>query len=269
MDENPIYRHFTHSSGWPTQRQARWLAVGVGVLGGGLALAALYLIEADVLPFFTTLTWFLPASIIGSTILVPSLALIISALFAASQNNKDGLALIRLSLIPANQIADGYAAGAEYRLHVLRAAIVGLLPPAVVPVSYLLGHFIMIIDCFGPGGCPPSVIVDYFLAGSIPGIIIAALMYWNGVMLYRLAIHAGVWIGFRWQEKASTVAGSAILVVWLAFVPIVWRITYQFLDRENFSLCLPMVGIMPITAVTLFFLTRLARSRARRAVERR
>jgi hypothetical protein len=257
MENNPVTVYLGRHYQVVSDEHLYLLRISVGLAGGLTMLAALYLME---LYARTTPAYML---LIGTElVLIPvtvSIALILTAGFTGTHAADDDLALLRLTTISSREMADGYIAAAEVRLKWLWAVGVGLVPQGVIVLAFFLGSILIIVDCFGPGGCGPEVAFLYIGQGFIPALIIGGLLYFVGKRLYQMGIYAGVWLGFRWKDRAQIAAGGIVFSALVIAIPLVWWQVMNFFDAGRIHdllacVALPLIGLLVLLPFKRFML---------------
>lgn len=256
MKDNPIYLHLTRNSRQLSSRM-KWLLVAViGVLGGSLAVGAVCYVEAlGGTAAVAALLLVLGVGSVGFVVLVPLLVLLVATLFTAKSIPQESSTVLWLTNITARQIVDGYIQTVTYHLRMLQVIGVGLVPQIVVTLAYYLSR-------------PREPFALYLLLGSIPAIVITGALVAMSMLLCRLAIAAGVWMGLHWHQQIAVVVVGILLFAWGLFI--LWGLlNMRSFNSEMIIVYAGIVALMTVAAAPLLSLfTRFVRWGAYRAMGR-
>ena len=268
MEDNPVYRHLTQDFHQLSCLMMGLLIASVGVFGGSTAVVAAYYVEANrgaLAPIALMVA--LGLSSVGFIFVAPSFALMIAMLFTKKSAPQQGLAILWLTNISAQQIADGYIAAVERRLCTLRVIGLSLIPQTVAIFAYLIGSTFVIIDCIGPSGfvqCGSNNVFVYLFYGTIPAVFVVGMLAVVGILLLQLATATGIWVAFRWREKAPIMAAGILLDAWVVLILLMLPATQSYIVPAAINYVIAATVAIPILWALVWF----ARRGVRRAVKK-
>jgi hypothetical protein len=209
---NPLYDHLTRRSRWPSLRLTLWLAFGLGLVTLTISALSLSSIPQAGALRTTALILMLVGALV--TLVAPPVVAVFAAVLTARDARTGGHELMRLTPLSKAAIVRGYAFAVLFRLRVLLALVVALMPALVVEALYMtaLGRAIFFnIACnlmhpelchIMPWSLPPE-------AGRIFSLVLGT---WG---LILLAAALGVWLALRWRRTTAAAIVAPGLVALL------------------------------------------------------
>src|SRR5205823_6059729 len=113
------------------------------------------------------------------------------------------------------------------------------IPPVTILFAFGIGSTALSFDCMRLGNCIPGIVLLDMILGALPALIAAGLLAGLGVLISKLAISTGVWLGFRWKDRAPAAAG-ALLLIGLALLAILGGLAVQSVVSTGLLACLPI-----------------------------
>jgi hypothetical protein len=214
MGANPVFEHLTRSHRPPSLRAALWAAFGLGLLS--LAFAMWSMLAQP--PGFELVTIQMECGW-GLTLLAPFVTAVLAGVLTSRAAHGEAFRMLRLTPLTPKRIAQGLIAVALFRVRVLLAVVVGLMP------ALIAGPFVMMLE------------ISYFFGGyalASPGPGTSAQLYllsWSLVMLAMvvgawalniLGAAAGAWFGLRHRQPALAGAFAAGLVLLPLMLGLIW-----------------------------------------------
>ncbi len=187
IQANRVFARLTRHSRWPSPRTTVWLFVAALLVGIGSAVALLVVDPSLNTPLAQLITNVIALSGLAVALLSPPVAALVTVIATVTDVQSEAYELMRVSLLPREEIVSGYLYAALYRLRLLWVLALGLLPP---PVAILLAGDIL-LDA-STDGIPIMVV----LAAPAVWLISVAV----GVAVNWLAVCIAVWQALCWKR---------------------------------------------------------------------
>jgi hypothetical protein len=268
---NPVYKYLHRIGGSNRFRMTVIIVLLPFLFVVVLAYAFLYLALLSLLTskakFLFDALKVLTVVSLGSMVFIPSLVLIVAALFTNRYIAPQYVNLVRITPIPAEQIVKGMIAGIAYHLRPLQIFNLGVLLSLISILPYWMGPVGLGIECVG-SNCRPVIDVYTTKYGFLPPVIATLFLGLAQAYLYRLALSTGIWASLRWREAGLYVSGAIVFVSWALITPWAW-LTIMTLWGRRSNPDWDKVFHLPLLCIIVFhLLDRITRFLARRVVEK-
>ncbi len=204
---------------------------------------------------------------LGSMVFIPSLVLIVAALFTNRYIAPQYVNLVRITPIPAEQIAKGVIAGVAHHLRPLQIFNLGVLLSLIPILSHWMGPVGLGIECVS-SNCRPLIYIFTTKYGFLPPVIATLFLGFAQAYLHRLALSTGIWASLRWREAGLYVSGGIVFVSWILITPWAWLVIMTLWGRRARP-DWDEVFYLPLLCIIVFYLLdRITRFLVRRVVEK-
>jgi hypothetical protein len=250
--DNVVLARVTRHSRWPSLRTTVWLFVAAFLVGTGGTVALLVvsptLNAAELLGY---------VFILGGqavSFLSPPVAAVMAVIATVTDVRSEAYQLMRLSLLPREEIVSGYIYAALYRLRLLWVLAFGLLLPLVA--TLLTVSLLPEASLFG------ILEVLFVLAAWSTGAALGGVFNW-------LAVCIAVWQALRWKHVGLAIAVVIVLLGWtevlgwvalLLVNSLVFGGAVQTGSEVSLICCYPVFFFL--VSIVVYGLTRVIRERA-------
>jgi hypothetical protein len=192
LQTNVVFARLTRHSRWPSPRTTVWLFIAAFLMGMAGAAA---LLVTD-LVFLTDIGEVVALGSLAVALLSPPVAAVMTVITTVTDVQSEAYRLMRVSLLPKEEIVSGYLYAALYRLRLLWVLVFGLL----LPLAAIL--------------LAASLLFDTGLIG-IPGVLFVLAVWLTGAAmgcaLNWLAVCIAVWQALRWKHVGPAIAAVIVL----------------------------------------------------------
>jgi hypothetical protein len=251
-EENPVYQVLVRGARWPPLRAALYIALVLGVVT--LIFSVVILLstprfKGGVLLLLVLFGWIV-------TLFTPALTATTASRYAHRFRTGEAYPLIRLTGLPPIAMVRGIVFAALFRLRVLLALLLGLMPAQAVGVVYLdlmvesVFYQIQSGTLMYVGNPPPF---PEFPPSSVYAASVFTLVALWGMNLLGAALGTALALRFQRAEAAAAVSALAMLILtpglmWLGLI-----------HTEYASLfCLPPL-LMPVPYALAWLVARRSR----------
>ncbi len=192
IQANLVFARLMWHSRWPSPRTAVRLFVTAFLVG----VAGAVILLVTNLVFLTDIGEVVVLGSLAVALLSPPVAALVTVITTVTDVQSEAYRLMRVSLLPKEEIVSGYLYAALYRLRLLWVLVFGLL----LPLAAIL--------------LAASLLFDTGLIG-IPGVLFVLAVWLTGAAmgcaLNWLAVYIAVWQSLRWEQVGPAIAAVIVL----------------------------------------------------------
>ncbi len=250
IQDNIVFAHMTRHSRWPSLRTTVWLFIAAVLVGIGSAVALLVVgptlppAIAEPLDYVFTSIWLVVA------LLSPPVAALVTTITTVTDVQSEAYRLVRVSLLPREEIVSGHIYAALYRLRLLWVLVLGLfLLSTTVDVAFLTLPY-----------------QGYPVATSVLDLVAWFLGVVTGIAVNWLAVCFGVWQALRWKYVGRAVGAFVVMfVLGYPALVLVYRSMFNYVVNTTSvaSLICFLVSFFFSVSISVYGLTKVIREKAK------
>jgi hypothetical protein len=211
--DNPLFNQLMQRQRVLSSSRTRIISLLVGFVGIAAMAGPLY---------SGSLTLLSAASLL---VIIPSVALIITAVFSGRYADENQRALLRLTHVTSAQMLRGYVDAAIEQGKWLRSLSIGFGLQGGIALFFAVGTDLVGCD---PLNCGSEYAFFFLICGLPPALVIAGVLTALSLRLLRLATDTGVWLGINWGGQAAGVAVAISVAYLIALVLLCWVLILNF-----------------------------------------
>jgi hypothetical protein len=242
--DNVVFFRLTRHSRWPSPRTTVWLFGVVFLVGTGGAAALLFVDPAFLTDIGELVGTVIVLGGLAVAFLSPPVAAVITVITTAADVQSEAYQLMRVSLLPREEIVLGYIYAALYRLRLLWVLAFGWSLLSIAVVIFLLGPPYQ----GDPVAVPVLVVMVALLVWFISMVIGAAVNWlavciavWQSLCRKRVGIAIIAALAVLWVTGGVPACASCLAFAWVASASeavvalICYPVSFFFLARTSVS----------------------------------